>query len=60
MEQVGSPPLSPKPRWSKMSANTPAAANRAANAPSLSLRVPESPWAMTTTGSGSALASAGR
>ena len=39
----GSPVLSPKPRWSNTSAVMPAAAKRAANAPSLSRRVPESP-----------------
>ena len=46
----GSPPLSPKPRWSKTSAAIPAAAKRSANGPSPSRRVPESPCAMTTIG----------
>ncbi len=45
-----SPPLSPKPRWSKTSAAIPAAAKRSAKGPRPSRRVPESPWAMTAIG----------
>ena len=58
-KRSGLPPLSPKPRWSKTSAAIPAAAKRAANGPSPSRRVPESPCAITTIGAGAASPVAG-
>lgn len=53
------PPLSPNPRWSNTSAKHPCCAKRSANAPRRSRRVPDSPCAITTTGTPSDSLSSG-